>query len=206
MVCLSLRKGEGMRVLQPVLQVIVAAVLIACQSVHDPMRGTVANEKTKRTVGDFAPNFQFTSPDGQSRLFNQVRGDITILGFTESTILGVCTLSADLLSLARKYSGFRPSGYEVEVKFIDINEPVEGAGEHPLEKCNFTEIHFIALIDSNGSVMKNFGATNGAVYIVDHDGRISWIGSISNTDAVSKALEETIRKYGEEKRAIQLGT
>ena len=156
--------------------------------------GVVAEPQGALRVGDPAPNLSFYGPDGKLALLSDVRGDVSVLALVGLRSPRSCTISANAVRLAEKYSG-----PDTSVKFICISEASQGACDvtaNVIQRCRLHSDRVIGLCDSGTTARTLYRATGpGAYYVIGHNWEVVGMGELDDTARMEKAVRKAVCKY-----------
>lgn len=154
-----------------------------------------------RTIGEIAPNFNFTSADGKLTSFREVKKPISIMAFTSSSGDVCCRLIPELVELASRFRG-------ESISVAQISLPTSKCPHGPgcIENCNIKDINMISLCDESRVAWRKYNQPKAnTVILVDENDRIVAVENLDNLDAVAKKARSMAQEYDKEQESLYEG-
>jgi peroxiredoxin len=149
-------------------------------------------------IGEAAPEFTLTDTDGKTHKLSEYKGKIVVLEWFNPECPFVVKHHAESkknMTFNKLHEDYNSKG----VVFLAINSSASGKQGHGLElnKKMKTEykLPFPILIDESGETGRAYGAkTTPHCYVINAEGKLSYMGAIDNNKHVDKAGDKNYVK------------
>ncbi|MFV0366176.1 MAG: TlpA family protein disulfide reductase [Mangrovibacterium sp.] len=144
-------------------------------------------------VGDMAPDFKTTTPDGQEVNLKDLRGKVVMLQFTASWC-SVCRKEMPHIEqdIWQKYK-YNP---DFALYGIDLKESAEQTAAFAKEIL----VNYPLLLDTDGAIFYSYAEQGAGVtrnVIIDRDGKIVFLTRLFKEDEFNKMKEVIAKLLGE---------
>ena len=175
-----------------IIALITGAMLIALAGCSSRPKVAIAGVVTSniRTIGEIAPDFNFTSADGKLTSFREVKKPISIMAFTSSSSDVCCRLIPELVGLASRFRG-------ESISVAQISVPTSKCPHGPgcAENCNIKDINMISLCDESRVAWMRYNQPKAnTVILVDENDRIVAVENLDNLDAIARKAARMARE------------
>lgn len=184
--------------------VLTFGILFGCRTTP-PQLGTANAPLCEEHLGKTVPDFSFATQSGETHRFAQVRGDLNVVGFVGGSVDKPCTISTELIRLARQNRDYTQGARQYVVEFISVGEPCQEIGEFPIQEQALPDRNFLAICDRDLSILHAFKSSLGEVYLVDGKGVIVWWGRLSDIQGISDAIGNQLEQPDQDRKVRATG-
>jgi hypothetical protein len=145
-----------------------------------------------RGVGDPAPGFVFVTEGHRLRSLAEVRGDVTLVVFSDDPAWPGCQFCRAVAMLAESMSDDA-----VDVRVVTLARPERDADDAlaALRACAIPSDRLVAITDRADTIRESWGVdAGGRWFIVNHWGRIEATGPVSDLATAERFLGRTVER------------